>query len=69
MSTFEIILVAIIYMFGYGYILAAISNNNAKQHEKLSTIYVTLCCIACFIWAFMFPLYISVDIYNKLNSR
>lgn len=69
MNTFEIILVAIIYMFGYGYILASINHDNAKRHEELSTIYITLCCIACLIWAFMFPLYISVDIYNKLNSK
>ena len=69
MSIFEIILVTIIYTFGYGYVLANIIHDNAKRHEDLNTIYVTLCCIACLIWAFMFPLYISVDIYNKLNSK
>lgn len=69
MSTFEIILIAIIYLFGYGYTIANIAERNTKQREELSTFYVILCCIACFVWTFLFPLFLSVDIYNKLNSK
>lgn len=69
MSTFEIILVAIIYMFGYGYSLANIINYNVKRHEEFSTFFAVLCCILCFVWTFFFPLLLSVDIYNKLNSK
>lgn len=69
MSTFEIILVAIIYMFGYGYTLANIANDNAKQNKEPSTLLVILCCILCLVWTFSFPLLLSVDIYNKLNSK
>ena len=68
MSTFEIIIVAIIYLFGYGYVLANIANDNRKQEEP-STLFVVLCCIVCLMWTFLFPLYLSVDIYNKLNSK
>lgn len=69
MSTFEIILVAIIYMFGYGYTLANIANDNTKQHKEPSTLFVILCCILCLVWTFYFPLLLGVDIYNKLNSK
>lgn len=69
MSTFEIILITIIYLFGYGYTLANIAERNTKQSEELSTFYVILCCIACFVWTFLFPFFLSVDIYNKLNSK
>ena len=24
---------------------------------------------SCFVWTFLFPLFLSVDIYNKLNSK
>lgn len=40
MSTFEIIFIGIIYMFGYGYTLANIANNNTKQHKEPSTFFV-----------------------------
>ena len=69
MSTFEIILVAIIYIFGYGYTLANIANDNIKENKEPSTFYVIVCCILCLIWTFSFPLLLSVDIYNKLNSK
>lgn len=69
MSTFEIILVGIIYMFGYGYTLANIANDNTKRHEEASAFHVILCCILCVGWTFFFPLLLSVDIYNKLNSK
>ena len=69
MSTFEIIIVAIIYLFGYGYTVANIANDNAKRHKEPSTLFVVLCCILCLLWTIWFPLLLSVDIYNKLNSK
>lgn len=69
MSTFEIIFVAIIYMFGYGYTLANIASDNTKRNKEPSTLYVILCCIVCLAWTFYFPLLLGVDIYNKLNSK
>ena len=69
MSIFEIILVAIIYLFGYGYTIANIANDNIKPDEKPSTLFVIVCCILCLVWTFSFPLLLSVDIYNKLNSK
>ena len=69
MSTFEIILVAIIYLFGYGYTVANIANDNTKRHKEPNTFYVILFCILCLIWTLWFPLLLSVDIYNKLNSK
>lgn len=69
MSTFEIILVTIIYMFGYGYTLANTADDYRKKHKEPSTFYTILFCILCFLWTLWFPLLLSVDIYNKLNSK
>lgn len=69
MSTFEIILVVIIYMFGYGYTLANIADDNIKQNKTPSTLLTVLRFILCFVWAFFFPLLLSFDIYIKLNSK
>lgn len=69
MSTFEIILVAIIYMFGYGYILANTADDYRKKHKESNTFDVILFCILCLIWTLWFPLLLSADIYNKLNSK
>ena len=69
MSTFEIILVAIIYMFGYGYTFANIVDNDIKQNKTPSTLLTVLRFILCFVWTFFFPLLLSFDIYIKLNSK
>ena len=69
MSTFEIIIIAIIYLFGYGYVLANTANDYRIKHKEPNTFYVILFCILCLIWTLWFPLLLSVDIYNKLNSK
>lgn len=56
MSTFEIILVAIIYLFGYGYTLANIANDNRKQEEPSTlfllfyVVYFALCGLFYFLF-------------------
>lgn len=69
MSTFEIILVTIVYMFGYGYTFANIVDNDIKQNKTHSTFLTVLRFMLCFVWAFFFPLLLSFDIYIKLNSK
>lgn len=69
MSTFEIILVTIIYLFGYGYTLANTADDYRNKHKKPSTSFIVLFSILCLIWTLWFPLLLSVDIYNKLNSK
>lgn len=65
MSTFEIILVAIIYMFGYGYTLA----NILSDYNRMNKADKVLGAIFCIILTLYFPILLGVDIYNKLNSK
>ena len=65
MSTFEIILIVIIYMFGYGYTLA----NILSDYNRMCRADKILGVIFCIIFTLYFPFLLGVDIYNKLNSK
>lgn len=64
MSIFEIILVAIIYMFGYGYTLA----NVLSDYKNRSKVDVLCAILFCIIHTLYFPILLGIDIYNKLDK-
>lgn len=62
MTHFEIIILSFVYLFCYGYTLAAFIK---EENTWLRVFFV----VASFVFAFGAPLYIGGAIYEKLNSK
>lgn len=65
MSTFEIIILGIIYLFGYGYVLAKFIDND-KEVDPLLAILTILISL---IFAFYAPIFLAMDINKYLNEH
>ena len=65
MSTFEIIILGIIYLFAYGYVLSQFTDNN-KEDDSLLAILTILISL---IFAFYAPIFLAMDINNYLNKH
>lgn len=64
MTTFEIIILVIYYLFAVGYVyIDTIALKNERLGTSLSVLFV-----AVTIGVIIFPLTLAVDIWKKLNS-
>ena len=62
MTTFEIIILSLIYMFFYGYTLATF----IKEENIWLRLFLV---IASFVFALYAPLFIGGAVFEKLNNR